>query len=177
MRSLPKTVLAMALAMTSGAADAALSLGNEIEVTYFFPAIGAVFDGPVTVVAPDNTLTNFAGVFDIVISDTEISVEATRDFFGVPGAEFNGLFFERTAGDIDFSTFSLDSEASTVVGFGTSDFSAIETELFLNFTELQGQIGDRVVLVAPIPLPATAWMLGLALSLLPTSRFFHSRVR
>jgi hypothetical protein len=95
------------------------------------------------------------------LTDTSITMTATRDIFGVNNVSFDGVEFIDLNGTLDFSSFALDQSATTYAQFSASKVTHGVNKLFINIDGPNALTGQQIVLnQAPVPLPAALWLLG-----------------
>jgi PEP-CTERM motif len=142
-------------------AQAALSPGHAVQVTYLYPSQTTVYTPPVTVTGA-TSLSSFAGILDIGFTDTSITMTLTTNA-GVNAVPFDGLRFVDLNQNLNFAAFALDAGATTYAQFTAARVSHEPDTLFVNLATLPGLVGQRIVLgtAAPVPEPAS-WALMIA---------------
>lgn len=155
------TSFAIALAAP---AQAALSAGNAVEVTYLYPNISTVYPaGSPTTVTGAQSLSSFAEILDIHFTDTSITMSLTIHA-GVNPVEFDGLRFTDVNGTLNFGAMALDTAATNYAGFSSSRISHQGSSLFVNLAGLPGLAGQSIVISA-VPEPETYALLLAGLGL------------
>jgi hypothetical protein len=164
----------LAALLFPGAASAALGPGDAVRVRYFYPDLGTLYQGnDATLTGSANTLPGFAGILNISVEPTLITLSLITTA-GVNPVSFDGVRFTDVNGTLSFSSFVLDTTATTYAGFSASRITLDgSNDLLLNLQGLPGQPGQAIVLGAvPIPEPGT-WMLlaaGIAVLVAITRR-------
>jgi hypothetical protein len=170
MRSVPLIqCVALAAVLAAGAmpAQATLSAGNAIELTYLYPNLNTVYPGagPITIAGSVDSVSNFAGILNIHFTDTSILMTLTVNA-GINGVAFDGLRFTDVNKTLSFSGLALDVAATNYAQFDASRISYQGDSIFINLVDVPGQAGQRILLSAsPVPEPGQ-WALmfgGLAL--------------
>jgi hypothetical protein len=168
------TVLCLAIT-----AQAAVLNGQTISTEYLFPDTGTVLVSPVdTVVGLGTGIPAFAGLADIVFSDTNILITLIRDA-GVNDVPFDGFHFFDTNGMIPAFTDIVLNAATNYAGFGASDITFDADNIFINVANLPGLMGQVISLdINPstsIPEPSSILLLsaGLAGVSIIKRRFKH----
>jgi hypothetical protein len=145
-------VFAALLSALVAPAQAALSNGNAIEVTYLYPNTSTVYTGPVTVTGA-TSLNSFAGILNIDFSDTSITMTLAVKA-GINAVEFDGLKFTDVNNTLSFNNLALNTTATNYAQFSASRISHQGNSIFVNLAGLPGLAGQSIVISA-VPEPET----------------------
>lgn len=157
-QALAGTALALWAALP---AQAALSPGHAVQVTYLYPNLATVYTPSVTVTG-GTTLSSFAGILDIGFTDTSIVMTLTTNA-GINPVPFDGLRFVDLNHNLNFAAFALDAGSTNYAQFTAARLTHEPDTMFVNLAMLPGLSGQRIVLgvAAPVPEPG-AWALMVA---------------
>jgi PEP-CTERM motif len=152
-------VLAALCVLGALPAQAALSAGKAVELTYLYPNLSTVYAGPVTVTGGTSP-SSFAGILNLGFTDSSITMTLAVNA-GVNAVAFDGLRFKDLNGNLGFADFVLDTQATTYAGFTAARLTYGADSLFVNLQGLPGLTGQRIVLgtVPQVPEPASAALL------------------
>ena len=151
--------------------SAALLDGQTVQTTYLFPTTSTVFSGPVnSVVGPGVELPNFAGLANIDISDTNVTITLTRNA-NVNTVAFDGIRFTDVNGTIPQFTNVILNPATNYAGFDVSRITFSTTDIFVNLANLPGLSGQLISIdfeggTSSVPEPGTAGLILLGTSVL-----------
>jgi hypothetical protein len=162
MRLFRIAAFAVIIAAGSLSANASLLMGTTVSVTYLYPDTSTVYAATQSAtVGPGMEFSNYAGLVDIDISDTNILMTFTRN--GGPNAVlFDGLHFVfgPSLGSVSINP------TSTFTAFGPSDLTLSGTDLWVNFANLFVPGGSTLSLdvgVSSTPEPSSLLLLGTGL--------------
>lgn len=146
--------------LACGASASAGTLGDRVSLQYFYPDL----DTPTRsfaaqLVDADGALfTNVAGVFDLLVTDTQvIASNFNTDAVWLNGA-FNG--FVLTNLDHSFQPFAALGRQTNMPGFSPANVSISGNAAYVNWQGLSFDENTQVVLyISAVPEPATYAML------------------
>jgi hypothetical protein len=166
--------IAALMALASASPAAALLTGKQVSVTRLFPDVDTATAGPLITTAvtdPPLLFSPFLSQFLYQVSFTDTTITISSPFvdgngtIGPPAATpFNGFRVSDVFGTIDNFNASVGA-GTTVGGFGASNLSFTNDDIFINFIGIDGFTDGASTIVIElsargvIPEPATWAML------------------
>lgn len=149
---------ALATFATATPAAAALLLGKTVQISYEFPAVGSVYEGPNAVLVNGTNSTTFFGLVKATPGDTSLSITFPDGAATFTSTGFNGVhLFDGNNSIAAFTAATVGSLNN--FAFDASRISFDADNIYLNFQGLSfDNSSNLTVNIASVPEP-TSWAL------------------
>lgn len=130
-----KKTLGLLTILFAGTANAGF-IGNDVSLAYWFPDSSSTYDSAISAVGAGKEFTNFVGLFDLDVGDTNITANPFAFSATFISTSFNGWVLSDLNGTIDDIINVTINGATNMVGLDSSRLTFDSNSIGINWQGL-----------------------------------------